>query len=204
VHEIEIRSGSRVVRSTLESKFWSKQAPSVDAARPARCVGCGGAAREPGAALGVVGHGVRDRQLRGPATAEGAPAIADLIVRRYLCRRCGVVMTVVPVEVEPRRHYSRPAIALACARLGLLGETAAAVRRAVSPWATATTTGWPTLRRWAVAVRSGALFTAVRTAATTTVAIATRVAQAALGHAPPSLRGAPTLALVFAGAIAMA
>lgn len=128
-----------------------------------------------------------------------------LQVRRYRCRICDAVITVVPREVEPRRHYSRPAIALALARLGLLGETEAAVRHAVSSWPIAATTGWRTLRRWIVAVRRGVLFPSARPAAELTGAqVAARAAQVALGHAPPKLRGAATLSLVFAGATAMA
>jgi hypothetical protein len=40
--------------------------------------------------------------------------------------------------------------------------------------------------------------------AATTRERAARVAQVAMGLAPPTVRGAPTLALVFAGAVAMA
>jgi hypothetical protein len=113
-------------------------------------------------------------------------------------------MTVVPREVEPRRHYSRPAIALALARLGLLGEAASTIRRAVCSWTT-WTPGWPTLRRWIVAVRRGALFASARPVETATaIQVAERVAQIALAHAPPSLRRAPMLMQVFAGAVAMA
>jgi hypothetical protein len=166
---------------------------------------CEGAARELGRALSIVGHGLRDRQLRGPPSPDAEARIVVVPVRRYRCRRCDAVITVVPPEVEPRRHYSKPAIALAFARLGLLGEPAAAVRRAVSPWRTVTTAGWRTLDRWAAAVADGRLFHAVRVAANeTTAAIAARVAQAALGHAPPSARGAPRLAQVFVGAVHMA
>jgi hypothetical protein len=114
-------------------------------------------------------------------------------------------MTVVPREVEPRRYYSKPAIALALARLGLLGETAATIRRAVSPWAIVSTAGWPTLWRWIRAVARGALFVSARPLpGATATEIARRVAQVALAHAPPTERGAPALTLVFAGAIAMA
>ena len=201
----EIRSTARVVQSTLESKFWLRKLPSPDEVRPACCTACGAAAREPGRALGIVGHGLRDRQQRGPSAADAAPTMITVPVRRYLCRRCDASMTVVPREVEPRRHYSRPAIALALARLGLLGETAAAIRRAVSSWPIASTPGWPTLRRWIRAVARGTLFPAARPRPdATAAAIAMRVAQVALAHAPPTERGAPALALVFAGATAMA
>ena len=128
-----------------------------------------------------------------------------MLLRRYQCRQCDAILTVGPRDVEPRRHYSRPAIALALARLGVLGESAAAIRCAVSPWRVTSTTGWPTLRRWLSAVARGALFPSVtpfRVAWPN--ALATRVAQLALGFAPPTLRSASVLVQVFAGALAMA
>lgn len=194
----ENRSACRVVHSGLECKFW-KQLPSVDAVRPPTCRVCAGAAREPGRTLGIIGHGRRERQVRGPVSAEAAATLEVVLIRRYRCRQCDAILTVVPRDVEPRRHYSRPAIALALARLGLLGETAAAIRRAVCPWRVAATTGWPTLRRWLAAVARGLLFPR----AIGSVGIAARVGQLALGHAPPSLRDAPLLVQVFAGAVAM-
>jgi hypothetical protein len=106
-----------------------------------------------GAALRVVGHGLRDRQQRGPVAAGATPAIVIVLVRRYLCRRCHTVMTVVPRDVEPRRHYSWPTIALALARLALLGESAATVRRGGSLWSIAETSGLPALRRNLAPVR---------------------------------------------------
>jgi hypothetical protein len=179
--------------------------PSADEVRPACCPACSGAAREVGEALSIVGHGLRDRQQRGPAAPDGPAVITLVVVRRFLCLRCSAVITVVPRDVEPRRHYSRPAIALALARLGLFGETAASIRRAVSPWPIVATAGWPALRRWISAVAAGRLFPAATTLPGATIAqIAMRVAQVALAHAPPTLRGAPMLALVFAGAVAMA
>lgn len=179
--------------------------PTPEEVRPARCPACGGAARELGCALSIVGHGLRDRQLRGPSAPDAAPTIEIVVVRRYVCRRCDAVITVVPREVEPRRHYSRPAIALALARLGLLGETPSAIRRAVSPWMILETDGWRTLSRWIAAVRRGVLFrSAAARDGASDAAVATRVAQIAMAHAPPTDRGAPALALVFRGAIAMA
>lgn len=128
-----------------------------------------------------------------------------LHVRRYRCRACKAVLLVVPLDVEPRRHYSRPAMALALALLGLLGQSATTVRRAVSPWRITTTAGWATLRRWVRAVRRGALFASVSPPSDASAAqVAERVAQVAMSHAPPTMRGAPSIALVFAGAVAMA
>jgi hypothetical protein len=128
-----------------------------------------------------------------------------VLVRRYRCMRCSAVIIVVPREVEPRRHYSRPAIALAMALVALCGETATSIRHAISPWRITATSGWVTLRRWICAVRRGALFPSVAPASeATSIQLAERVAQVAMSHAPPSMRGAGRLALVFAGAAAMA
>jgi hypothetical protein len=194
-----------VVHSTLECKFWLVRPPSAEEVRPARCPACQGAGREVGRVLSIVGHGLRDRQQRGPPAVDAAPMTTVVAIRRYRCRRCRAVLVVVPREVEPRRHYSRPAIALALARRGLLDETSAQVRRAISAWQIAATAGWRTLRRWITAVRRGVLFpVAAGARAMTDGALATRVAQIALGHAPPTMRGASMLAQVFAGAAAMA
>lgn len=136
---------------------------------------------------------------------DAAPSAEVLHVRRYRCRACKAVLLVVPRDVEPRRHYSRPAIALALALLGLLGQSAATIRRAVSPWRITTTAGWATLRRWVGAVRRGALFPSVSLPSDASAAqVGERVAQVAMSYAPPTMRGAPQLALVFAGAVAMA
>jgi hypothetical protein len=136
---------------------------------------------------------------------DAAPTVETLLVRRYRCRRCSAVITVVPREVEPRRHYSRPAIAMALALLGLLARTSSEIRKAVSPWRVTATASWRTLSRWVGAVRRGALFpSASLSVKTSRSEIAERVAQLAMAHAPPTMRGAPALTLVFHGAAAMA
>lgn len=202
---MKIWSAVKVVHSTLECKFWLLKTPSVDEVRPAWCPACKAAAREPGRSLGIIGHGLRERQLRGPIEVTAAPTVEILLVRRYLCRRCSAVITVVPREVEPRRHYSRPALAMALALLGLCAQSAASIRRAVSPWRVTATSGWAALRRWVDAVRRGALFPSAATPPeASSIQIAERVAQVALSHAPPTMRGAPQIALVFAGAAQMA
>jgi hypothetical protein len=194
-----------VVHSTLECKFWMARMPSPEEVRPACCPVCMAASRESGRLLSVIGHGVRDRQLRGPAGPDAAPTVEVVLVRRYRCLRCRALITVVPREVEPRRHYTRPAIALALALWGLVGASAAAVREAISPWRVAMTTGWPTLRRWCRAVERRLLFAAGSPASTaTSQEIAARVAQVALAHAPPTMRGEPERVQVFLGAVAMA
>jgi hypothetical protein len=179
--------------------------PSVEEVRPARCPVCEAAAREVGRPLSIIGHGVRARQLRGPMSATAAPTIETVDVRRYLCVRCDAVITVAPCEVEPRRHYTRPAIVLGLALWGLFGEGAAVVRRTVSPWRIKATAGWPTLRRWVAAVARQTLIPMARPASTATArAIAASAAQVALACVPPTKRGEPERVQVFLGAVAMA
>jgi hypothetical protein len=137
----------------------------VEEARPGRCPACGVAGRPVGGRLGLHGHGRRDRQQRGPSGPETAPVTAIVAVRRYRCVGCGAVIAVVPRDVEPRRHYSRPAIALALGLWSLASLPAAEVRRRISPWPITGTTagaeGWVALRRWARAGRAGRLFSRI-------------------------------------------
>lgn len=135
--------------------------------------------------------------------------VVVVAVRRYRCVSCGAVIAVVPRDVEPRRHYSRPAIALALALWSLASLPAAEVRRRVSPWpvvgVTAAAEGWVSLRRWVRAGRAGRLFRAVaRPVAGGLREVAARLAEQALGRAPPAVRDQPRSAQVFCGAVAMA
>ena len=130
--------------------------PSVEAARPGKCPGCGVASRPVGRRLRLHGHGTRSRQVQGPLAATVAPGIVELLLRRYLCTECGAVIVVGPRGLLGRRLYSAAAIALALARWALLAQSAAEVRGQVSPWrvvGTAAATGWAALRRWARALR---------------------------------------------------
>lgn len=108
----------------------------------------------------LIGHGVRERQLRGPLVAGGPAVELTLYVRRFLCRACNQTMTVGPSALVPRRLYSRCAIALALALFGLVRETTTEVRRQISTWpitaGDADAHGWRTLRRWIRA--AGAIF----------------------------------------------
>lgn len=88
-----------------------------------------------------------------------------LLLRRYLCRRCGAVIAVVPRGVLRGRLFSAAAIGWALALLALVGLGVAEVRRRVSPWSivgASAFSGWAQFRRWIRASRSGALFAAVR------------------------------------------
>jgi ferredoxin len=139
--------------------------PSVSVARPSRCQGCGAASRPPGENLAVHGDGTRERQLRGPETADGQPTMTSVRARRYECQRCGACMLVVPREVLPRRLYTACAIGLALAMWALLGATETAVRKHISPFEVVGATAygsWITLRRWAADTGRGRLFATSR------------------------------------------
>lgn len=150
--------------------------------------------RPVGQPLNLHGHGRRERQLRGPDAPGHAPDTLVIHARRHRCQPCGAVITVVPADVLPRRHYRAQAIALAFALFGLLRVTVAAVRAAVSTWpivGASAARGWLTLRRWIDAAVRGALFVHAQTAPpeATLRAQAARVASWLAGHAPPSADG---------------
>jgi hypothetical protein len=207
-HFLGKRSKSEIIHSRLGVKSWERGPPSPEAVRPSGCPACGAASRPPGRRLNLVGHGLRDRQLRGPPAVGSPPAVAVVRVRLYLCVECGAVMTVVPREVVARRHFSAPAIGLAMALFGVAEFAAHEVRRRVSPWSVVGPTaaaGWLTLRRWLRAARRGELFAAVRPAppgfSSRQVAarVATTLAASALPHTAKIFDEQ-----VFAGACAMA
>lgn len=172
--------------------------PSVEAARPGSCPCCGEASRPTGGKLGLHGHGLRERQLRGPPDAEAAPVVQLIMCRRYRCVACLAVLLVVPRGVAPRRHYGHAAIAMALTLWALMKQSAATVRQQVcaSP-ITMSGTDWPVLRRWARVARPPGDTTSTPRSA------AARAAQKAVGRAPPTVRGAPLWALAFAGGSAM-
>lgn len=187
----------RIVYHTLDVKGWQARPPSVAEARPGQCPVCEGASQPVGGPLGLHGHGVRDRQLRGPLAADGEPTAVLVWCRRYRCTECEAIVLVVPRGVAARRQYSQAAISMALAMWGLMAMTAEEVRHRVCTWRVRgrASIGWATLRRWAQAVRT----TAGRSLRT----VAGRAAQIAVGRAPPSMRGAPLWAQAFAGGAAM-
>lgn len=197
-----IQRTSLIVHPTLDVKAWIARPPSPEAARPGRCPRCGAASRPTGGGLGLHGHGVRDRAVFGPADADAGPIHGWVSCRRYRCvvGTCGAVLLVVPRGVAPRRHYSLAAIAMAMTLWGIMALTPARVRAriCVSP-SVAWGTGWSTLRRWAHAQRA---LVDMPAAVFTLREVAQRVAQIAIGRAPPSLRTAPIEAQACAGATA--
>jgi hypothetical protein len=203
------RSKQGIVHLALDVKTWLQRPPSVEAARPGTCPCCRAASRPVGGRLGLWGHGLRERQLCGPGTPTAAAQVVVVLARRYLCCACGTVVLVVPAEVAPRRHYSRCAIGLAMALFGIARQSAAEVRRRVSPFGVVGTTaasGWATLRRWVAAVRRGGLLSRVRAvpAAWTARQAAERIASSLAAQAPPSCSALALEAQAFVGARAMA
>src|SRR5690348_13799716 len=113
------QSPPTIIQSTLPIKSWIERTPSVDEARPPQCPFCEAVSRPVGEPLGLHGHGLRERQLRGPLGPEQEPQMCVVRVRRYLCRRCGATLTVVPQGVLPRRLFSAAAIGLALCLWGI-------------------------------------------------------------------------------------
>jgi hypothetical protein len=153
----------------------------------------------------VVGHGVRERQVRGPLAPDRAPEVVVVRVRRYRCRRCGAVMTVLPRELLARRYYSASAIGLAFGLYGLGGCSQAETRRRVSPWrilGAGAVARWAALRHWSRAVARRRLFVAVRPCPPdwTLRRRAERVAATLVAYAPAELGTAPVAVRVFAAA----
>jgi hypothetical protein len=156
----ETLSKERFVPSALGIKSWSEATPTCAEARPTRCSCCSAAGQPVGARLTIVGHGVVERQVLGPATAKGVADRQVVQVRRYRCRACKAILLVGPRGLVPRRWYGAGAIALAFAAYAS-GETSAAVRRRTSP---STVVGgsacdrWMTLVRWLDSAGRGELF----------------------------------------------
>lgn len=73
------RAPRSILRSDVDIKRWQQSPPSVDAVRPGTCPACGAAGHAPGQPKALHGHGLRERQFRGPSTPGAPPA---LVVRR--------------------------------------------------------------------------------------------------------------------------
>ena len=199
------RSHGSVIQSWIDLKSWIAQTPTVAQARPAACPGCKAASCPFGSGIQVQGHGLRERQVRGPPGPGDDAAVVVITGRRYRCVCCGAVLLVVPREVLPRRQYSAAAIGLAFALWGLAQATALAVRLRVSP-ATAlgfdAMAGWVTLRRWAKAVKERRLFASVPAAglSATLREVAALAATALAASADPTTRHLPLEQRAFLGA----
>jgi hypothetical protein len=194
------KSSPRIVHHALDVKGWLARPPTVESARPGACVECGAPSRPTGGGLGLHGHGLRDRQLRGPPRADAEAVWIVIACRRYVCTRCEATMTVVPRGVAPQRHYGCAAIAMALALWAIVGSPVAEIRDRVCAWRVSdeSRARWPTLRRWARSARA-----ALDDTSLTLRAAAARAAQRAMGRAPPALRLAAPEAQAFAGGSAM-
>lgn len=180
------QSGKGIVYSAIEVKKWAEEIPSAEQARPACCSRCGAASRPPGAPLVVISHGLRDRQVRGPADATGEPVIRTLLVRRYRCQRCGGITTVLPRGLSARRHYSASAIGLSLCLFGMRGLSIGETRRRVCPCVSFEPERWTTLPGWVAAIEQGRLFPGVWRASPPGCSLrerAERTAAALCGHA---------------------
>lgn len=195
----EIQDSKGVVRFAGDVKRWP---PTVEEARPARCARCGVGARE-GGCLWLHGHGLVERQQRGPPTPDGEPTCGVLWIRRFLCLKCETVLRVVPASCAPRKHFSAAAIAQALALWGLCGLCAAEVRERVNDWRTrgASARGWRSLTRWAGDAAAGRLFRTLIVDGTRSAREAAKqAAQTICGHAPIEWRGAALDHQAHAGA----
>jgi hypothetical protein len=189
----------------LDVNTWQAHMPSAHEARPACCPRCEAPSRPLAAPLGLEGHGLRTRQVRGPLTPDDPPTTIAIDVRRYRCRACTAIITVLPRGLVPRRHFSAGAIALALACYGLAGQSQRVVRQHTSPWAVlgdAARTGWATLGRWIAAIGRGALFPCVRAmpAEFTARQVAERAATTLAARAPAALAHRSLATQAFAGA----
>ena len=199
------RSHGKIIQSEISLKHWIAQTPTVAEARPAACLDCKAASCPVGGRIQIHGHGLRERQVRGPLGPGEKAVTVGVLGRRYLCVVCGAVFLVVPREVLPRRQYSAAAIGLALALWGLVKATAIAVRLQISPSTVLgfdAMTGWVTLRRWAKAVKTGGLFSSVPAAgpSATLREVAALAATALAASADPTTRHLPLAQRAFLGA----
>jgi hypothetical protein len=151
------------------------------------------------------GHGLRSRQQRGPRLPGLAPQIVEVQARRYRCRRCRAVTTVMPRGVLAGMLYSAAAIAWALALYGSVRLSSAEVRRRTSPWqhiGWEASERWATLRRWARQVRGARLFTGGRRSPPdwTLRQFAEAAAARLAAHAPAAVSMAPLCHRAFFGA----
>ena len=184
----------------LAVKKWAEDVPSADQVRPGACSRCGAASRPPGEPLVLVSHGLRDRQVRGPAQPEGPPETRVVRVRRYRCRRCGGLTTVLPRGLTARRHYSASAIGLALGLHGLKGLSIGETRWRVCTWPVGfETERWTTLSLWVAAIEQRRLFPRVRPAPAG-ASLRSRTARAAATLRAVALCDGGVEAQVFEGA----
>lgn len=198
------RSGLGIVYARVDVKIWVTDFPSVSAVRPAHCSRCGAASCPHGQSIVLRGHGIRQRQVRGPLDATGEPQLIVITVRRYRCVRCGGITTVFPRGLARRQYYSASAIGLALLLFGHQQQPVRQIRQRVSPWRLSfeSPDRWTTLSRWLGAIEAGRLFQEVRPAAPGCPARlrAQRAASTLLSFAPSTVSQDSLEERVFAGA----
>jgi len=156
-------SGQAIVYSAIDVKNWAANRPTAEHARPGCCSRCGAASRPTGAVVELVGHGVRLRQVLGPAEPDGPPVVQTVAARRYRCRHCGGITTVLPRGLCARRHYSASAIGLSFCLYGLLRLTVGQTRQRIcAAQHSFEPQSWTTLRTWLTAVEQSRLLPRVR------------------------------------------
>lgn len=181
-------------------KKWAEEIPSAEQMRPGRCSKCGAASRPPGEPLVLVSHGLRERQIRGPAEPAGRPETRVVRVRRFRCLRCGGLTTVLPRGLTARRHYSASSIGLALCLHGLRGLSIGETRRRVCTWPVGFETArWTTLTTWVAAIDQGRLFPRVRPVPPA-ASLRSRASRAAATLAAVALCGGKIETQVFEGA----
>ncbi len=155
------QSHCRILQTHIEIKSWNERLPSCDQVRPTRCPGCDAPSRPVGGPLRIHGHGLRERQIRGPIEPGGSPDLFLVLCRRFRCLSCKIIMMAVPRGVLPRRAYHAAAIAWILARVGLECATTTAVRREVCPFnhiGPSAADRWLAPVRLLIALQKGLLF----------------------------------------------
>ena len=157
-----------------------------------------------GGCLQVVGHGLRDRQIRGCIDADGAAVCITIRVRRYRCRVCGAMMTVVPLGVAARRHFGAGTLGLAVSLFGH-GCQARRIRERLGGLGAPEVHGWVTLRRWTAALVRGSLLARLGPLPLAEPrARAARAAMIIVTHAPTHLSSTGFARKAFEGAVRLA
>jgi len=192
---LRIASTLVFVHPTLGVKDSLDDAPDIDDVRPPHCPGCSAVSLPVSESIVIVGHGVRTRRLRWKTGLGNQVRDGQVFVRRFLCRRCGVTITVLPTTVEPRRRYTRDLIIFLLAVWALDDVPAADIRQLVCD---EPDIDWPQLRRWAMGLP---LPEGRRVGRGPPRRHARRVARIYAGCAPPETREGLTLAQrAFVGA----
>lgn len=144
---------------------------------------------------------MRQRQVRGPRAPGQSATTVMIAARRYQCRGCGAIITVLPRGLVARRHYAAAAIGLALLLVGVLGKRLLEVRRRVCAWQSTFEAGeWAAPRRWLRAIEQGSLFAAIRASPPewTMRQRAERAAMTLVAMAPPPVVGMEAAVMVGA------